>query len=113
MLPKINRLVSRASFVDLKTAGRKYQSSSFALLYKENNQDFCRFGFIVSKRVSLKATERNTVKRKLSAVIFKLIPSLSNNYDFLFLVKKEIIKNKSFEIEKEVVDLFKRLGTIK
>lgn len=113
MLPKINRLSSRQDYADLKTTGRKYQSNSFALLYKENNLNFSRFGFIVSKRISLKATERNLIKRRLSEAVFKTIPSFSQNLDCLFLTKNEILGKKLVEIEKEVVDLFKRLGLIK
>ena len=113
MLPKKNRLISRDTFADLKTAGRKYQSSSFALLYKENKLESSRFGFIVSKRVSLKATERNLIKRRLGEATAKTIPSFSRNFDFLFLTKNEILGKSLLEIEKEVVDLFKRLGLTK
>jgi ribonuclease P protein component len=113
MLPKKNRLTSREDFADLKTAGRKYQSNSFALLYKENNLDFSRFGFIVSKRVSLKATQRNLIRRRLSEAILKKIPSLSDHFDFLFLTKNEILGKSLPEIENEITDLFRRLGLAK
>lgn len=113
MLPKNNRLSSRETFADLKKSGRKYQSNSFALLYKENNLKVSRFGFIVSKRISLKATERNLIKRRLSEAVLKTIPSFSQNHDFLFLAKNEILGKSFFEIEKEITDLFNRLGLIK
>lgn len=113
MLPKNNRLTSRETFADLKKSGRKDQSNSFALLYKENNQTSCRFGIIVSNRISKKATERNLVKRRLREIFFKLLPCLSGNFDFLFLTKTDIINKNMSEMEKEVFDLFKRLGLSK
>jgi len=113
MLPKNNRLTSRKDFSDLKKSGRKYQSLSFALLYKENNQASCRFGIIVSTRISKKATERNKAKRKLRETFFKILPRLSGNFDFLFLTKTDILNRSMSEMEKEVFDLFSRLGLIK
>lgn len=113
MLPKNNRLTSRFDYAKLKKTGRKYQSLSFALLYQENNHLPCRFGVIVSTRISRKATQRNKIKRQLREVLFKLIPRLLPGFDFLFLTKTNIVGKSVPEIEKEVFDLFNRLKLLK
>lgn len=110
MLPQKNRLTSRSDFVALKNEGRKYQSTSFSLIYKPNALESSRLGIIVSTKISPKATKRNAVKRKLRAVMAKILPLLSESLDLLILVKTQALETNTQELEKETKDLFKRLN---
>ena len=105
MLPKKNRLISRDTFADLKTAGRKYQSSSFALLYKENKLESSRFGFIVSAKIAPKAHDRNLVKRRLRSAVRFLLPNIQSGFDVAIWPKAKV-KGIEFQV---LIDSLKNL----
>lgn len=92
MLKKINRL-PKGSF-----KGNILISSPFYLLkIAKNGKPFSRFGFVVSKKVSKKAVERNRIKRELRSFIHERLPKTVSGFDFLFISKKPIEDNKDLE----------------
>ena len=68
--------------------GRFVTTPFFLLKYIRNNRENDRYGFIVSRKVSKKATERNKVKRRLRAIIQKTAKEGQRGCDMVFVVKK-------------------------
>ncbi|MDP3954912.1 MAG: ribonuclease P protein component [bacterium] len=113
MLPLKNRLQTRKDFGEAKTKGQKYQSHLFGLLVYPTNSEATRFGFIVSTKISKKATQRNKVKRRLRESIKKILPTLKTGYDVVFLGKKELLDKKLSEISVEVINTFGKAGLLR
>lgn len=68
----------------------------FTLRYGVNQLSYSRFGFIVSKRIDKRATVRNTVKRRMRAVIESKLEEMIPGYDLLFIAQVTI-KDQQFK----------------
>ena len=108
MLPKINRLTKKSDF-DLVFKKGKSTKSDF-LIFKElkNHLKIARFGFVVSKKVSNKATVRNAVKRKLRAAVAKQLNGFKKPADIIMIALSGIVKKEFLEIQKTVADYLKK-----
>jgi ribonuclease P protein component len=58
-----------------------------------------KFAFVVSRRVALKAVERNKLKRRARAVIRKMLPDIKPHFAGIFFLKKESAKLSFQELE--------------
>ncbi|MCL4417371.1 MAG: ribonuclease P protein component [Actinobacteria bacterium] len=70
----------------------------FLLRIGENNLPFCRFRFVVSKKVDKRAVVRNKLRRIFSECIGKILQELNEGYDFIFIIKKNTIGVANEEI---------------
>lgn len=96
MLPKTYRLPS-FQFTSVKSHGQLLQSPLFGLLVlKSSISTYPRFGFIVSTKISNKATVRNRLRRLLSAALLPLLSHLPPGHDYLVLAKTKLI-NQSLD----------------
>ncbi len=75
-------------------------SNFFSVKVFNNSLPISRFGIVISKKVSAKATERNKIKRKIFNFIQKRKIYLKGGKDFLIIVKP-IAKNISNELLKK------------
>ncbi|MDD3002695.1 MAG: ribonuclease P protein component, partial [Candidatus Shapirobacteria bacterium] len=64
-------------------------------------------GFIVSKKISKRAVDRNKIRRILSEVVRENLERFENGTRIIFLMKKEILGKKYDEVEKEVEKFIK------
>lgn len=103
MLLKDNRLKKRKDFEKVLNQGRNLRKDFLFLKVINNDLDSNRFGFIVSKKVSKKAVERNLIKRRLREIV-RLSP-LDNRekIDGVFIASP-LIKEKTFQEIKEEVN---------
>jgi len=95
MLPKKYRLPS-FQFASVKSHGQLLQSPLFGVLVSPSPREASgevgpRFGFIVSTKISSKATVRNRLRRLLSAALLPLLPYLQPGHDYLVLAKTKLI----------------------
>jgi len=74
MLSKKYRLPVQSFFAE---RSKTIKNSFFIVRFKENNLSFNRFGVLVSKKVSKKATRRNMLKR----MVFNFIKANKLNKD--------------------------------
>jgi ribonuclease P protein component len=108
MLPRQNRLVRKPDFEKVKEKGDKFQSSLFGLLVFPNEEEFSRFGFVISTKISKRAVKRNRVKRLLRERVRLLLPKIKPGFDIVFLGKKALLEVDYPEIDKEIRRLFKK-----
>lgn len=113
MLPKQNRLSNQEDFDLVKASGESYRSSSFIFNYRFRKNTFpTRIGFIVTKKIDSRATERNRVIRKLRNSIRPHIENLVDGYDCV-VVALFSIKDKSLaEVEDEMKNVLIKIKLI-
>ena len=95
MLPKINRLRKTKDFEGVFKSKKGYFFSKEKILIKvkKNNLENSRFGFVVGRKVSKKATERNLIKRKLREAVRKNLPKIKKGIDVVIVVKPGFKEN--------------------
>ncbi|MDD2482998.1 MAG: ribonuclease P protein component [Candidatus Shapirobacteria bacterium] len=107
MLKRENRIRSKKEFFEIKNKGRVLYSPLFGwLIYKEND-DLKKFGFIVSKKISKKAVDRNRIRRVLSEIVRNNLDKFEKGTRLVFLTKQEILGKKMTEVKKEVEKFLK------
>lgn len=104
MLKKINRISKKKDFVEVKEKGKLGQTPLFGYIWlkKESGKNF---GFIISKKISKKAVERNRIKRLLAEAIRKNLSDFPEGIRIIFLVKTTILGKNLEEVENEVVNI--------
>jgi len=110
VLPLKHRLKAQDAIKNVLRKGCDARGSFLQARVAANNREATRFAFIVGARTAKKATERNTIKRRLRAVMTRQLNKLKKGFDCVVLTGPEI-KHKSFdEIEAELTGLFKKSG---
>jgi ribonuclease P protein component len=113
MLPKKHRLVKACDFNIIKKKGRRYNANYYGLIvYERGDTNPSRFAFIVSKKISPKAVNRNKIKRFLRSLVSDLVKKVKPGYDVLFLSKKNIVKAEPSELKNKTRDLFDKAQII-
>jgi ribonuclease P protein component len=90
-LKRALRLRKNTDFQRVRQQGRKTASRLLVLMCAPNNLATVRVGFVVSKRISKHAVERNYVKRLLSEAIRPLLRDIPAGWDIVVSVKQTII----------------------
>jgi ribonuclease P protein component len=120
MLPKKNRL---PSFLILKLLekGKHFPGRHLSLYIskvsffdketkkaKKDNEKFSYFAFLVPKRVSKKAVEKNKLKKRMKAVVKENLSSIKQGFNVLFLARKNFIGEDFNAIKSEMEKLLKK-----
>jgi len=107
MLKIENRLKKQKDFENVFKNGRGFKQGSLYLKVQKNDLELVRFGFIVSKKFSKKAVDRNKIKRILREIVKVELPKIKPGIDIVILVNPgtEIDFEK---LQKTVKDLFKK-----
>lgn len=134
MLPKVNSLKKKKDFEKVFKEGQSFKESFLYLKIKKNNLKSSRFGFVVSKKISKKATIRNKIKRRLREITRIKLPFIKKGIDGVIIVasgfevnpvrdyndgektqRKKISNgvNNFWEIEEIINTLFEKAGIIK
>mgnify|MGYP001063029038 CR=1 FL=1 len=92
MLPRDNRISSRAIFQKVIERGKRRENQYFRIFFTENYQNISRFAVIISSKVCPSAVKRNLIKRRIRNIIKSLIPLLPSGFDVLIFVKKDCLE---------------------
>lgn len=111
-MPRKYSLRYRKDFKELFTKGKKLYTKNFSLTYLKAEE--LKFGFIVTKKTSKKAHDRNYSKRVLREIIRKeIIPNFESNYHIALMCKKSLNTLKEeigYEgIKSEIIYIFSLL----
>ena len=108
MLAKIYRLQKKKDIERVFKKGKGLKEGFLILKTTKNNLESSRFGFVISQKVSKKATVRNKIKRRLREAIKENLCLLKEGRDNL-LIALPGLGNKNFlEIKKMISVLFKK-----
>ena len=93
-MPKLALLKSEEDFAAFRRA-KSYDSEFLKIrVHFRPNQNFPRFGFIISKKTVPLAADRNLLKRRLKALLTKRFQRL-HPVDLILLPARALIKKKS------------------
>jgi len=113
MLPKINRLRKKKDFERLFKKGKSFKKGFLVLKFTQNNLNEHRFGFIISQKVSKKATLRNKIKRRLRVVTRQNIKNIKKGVDVVLIALSGLEKKDFAEVKEMANNLFNKTGLIK
>lgn len=109
MLPKINRLNKKKDFEDVFKKGKGYKEEFLVLkILKKNSFNPPRFGFIVSQKVSKRATVRNKIKRRLRALVGQRLLKFKKGINAIIITLPGIEKKNFQEMEEVLEKMFKK-----
>ncbi len=106
MLSKTNRLQKNKDFDEVFKKGKGFKEDFLFLKFLGNNLEVSRFGFVVSNKVSNKATVRNRIKRVLRELVQKKLPNIKKGIDVVLVVNNQIKGRETGEIEKVIEKAF-------
>jgi ribonuclease P protein component len=106
VLQKNYRLTKKKDFEKVHKFGRFFTQDFLALKIAKNNLNFSRFGFLVSLKISKKATVRNKVKRRLREAVRLKIKEIKPGFDIIIFVRPEIVKKGYWEIDEAIKKVF-------
>jgi len=108
MLPIKNRLTKKSDFENVRQNGKFISNKYFSVSYVKTEGEL-RFGFIVSKKISLKAHERNYIKRTLREIVRLNLNKIKGTFDFVVLAKPGIVHTPHDTIEAELLKIIKNV----
>lgn len=113
MLALVNRISKTEDFDRVREEGELFQSTSFAIsVLDKGDKKEPRFGFIVSTKISKKATLRNRAKRAIREAVRHEISYVKKGMDVVFLAKMEVLGKTTDEISREVKALLREARLI-
>ncbi len=108
MLPQANRLVREKDFARVYRKGVTFFSRTVVLRVMPNGRKISRYGFVVSKKITKKATERNKIKRSLRENIRLKLGKLLPGYDCVLMPKKTYFFANNSEKTKDIDNVIKK-----
>ncbi|MDP2741078.1 MAG: ribonuclease P protein component [bacterium] len=115
---KENRLRKKKDFETIFKNGKTFKEGFLILKIIKNNLETNRFGFIISQKVSKKATVRNRIKRKLREVVRLNIKeeekrdNKKTGVDVALIMLTGIDKKDFSETKENLIKLFKKVGLV-
>lgn len=100
-------IMNNKDFKRVFTEGKRMRSGPFLLTVMRNNLLINRFGFVVSLRVSKKATARNTLRRRMRHAARDLDGNLRKGFDYVLHASPAALSLRFQEIK----DIFQNLFT--
>ena len=106
MTSKLVFLKTDSDFANFKRSKSVSSKNLRLRVHYNTNQNSPRFGFIIPKKVLIKVTDRNKVKRRLKSILQKNISAIRPG-DELWFPQKTSLKLKFAELEQEAINLIK------
>lgn len=113
MLPKNYRLKKRNEFDRVFKSGRKFKEDFLLLKVVKSNFQKNRFAFLVSQKVSKKATIRNKIKRRLRAMVRIRLPKIKSEFDVVLVANPGLEKKDFWELEEILDTIFQKANLFK
>lgn len=106
------RLRKSSDFQRVRQQGRSTASRLLILAWTPNDVSNVRIGFVVSKRISKSAVQRNYVKRLLSEALRPVLADLPQNYDIVLSVRIQVLSADLFTLRRDITMLLRRAGLL-
>ncbi|MBU1221300.1 ribonuclease P protein component [Myxococcota bacterium] len=102
--PRSFRLLKRADFLQVQSAGSRISTENFIFLYRLNELKHFRCGFTVSRKNG-NAVRRNRIRRRMKEAVRLNIPQIiSLSVDIVCLPKTRIIDTPFAKLVTEISD---------
>jgi len=113
VLPKNNRLKKKKDFENIFKRGRSVKEDLLSFKWRPNGLKVSRFGFIVSQKVSKKATVRNKIKRRLREILKLNLPRLEKGIDGIFIAFPGSEERNFYDMEASIKNIFIKTKILK
>ncbi|MDD3386669.1 MAG: ribonuclease P protein component [Candidatus Pacebacteria bacterium] len=107
MLPKENRLKKKKEFETVFKNGKTVRSKNIISKYFKSEDNKTKIGFIVSKKVSKKAVERNKIKRRLRASVRENKEMIKDGMNIIIIALPSIKEVPYSEINNDIKSILK------
>ena len=107
-LKRALRLRKSSEFQRVRQQGRRITSRLLTLAWIPNDVAQLRVGFVVGKRTSKHAVERNYLKRLLSEAIRPHLTELSPGCDIVFSAREQTLTADLRTLEQDILALLRR-----
>lgn len=112
MLLKLYRLQKNEDIKKISQKGKRFKEDFLILKTISNNLNRTRFGFIVSQKLSKKATLRNKIRRKLRELVRLKLKEIKKGIDAIVIASPGLETKDFWEINESINKLFKKAGLI-
>jgi len=112
MLARLNAIKKAQDFQTIFKKAKSFRNNIFIFKTMKNGLEISRFAFVVSQKVSKKATIRNKVRRRLAESVRAEMKSVKKGTDSLFIALPGVEKKEFAEIKKTVNDALIKSGLI-
>ncbi len=106
MLLQKYRLKKSGDIKGILKSVRSFREGFLILKIKNNDLNFSRFAFLISLKISKKATIRNRLKRKLREIIRLNLERIKSGVDVILIVISDFSAKNNKETEELVNKLF-------
>jgi len=113
MLPKQNRLKKKQDFEKVFKRGKGFVEKFILVKTIGNSIKDSRFGFIVSRKVSKRATTRNKIRRKLREIVKLKLTKVKKGQDVILVIAPKFKSNSLPELDGLVERAFKKAKIFK
>ncbi len=114
MLPQTNRIKKKKDFETIFKNSRSFKNNLFIFKIANNNLGLNRFGFVVSKKISPKATIRNKVRRRMAESIKAEVLNAKMGIDIVLIALSGVEKKEFSEVKEGINNALAKAGlTIK
>ncbi len=107
------RLRANRDFQRVRQQGRSKASRLLILAWAPNDEAHVRVGFVVSKRVSKLAVQRNRTKRRLGEAIRPLVGQIAGSYDIVLSARSAAVSADYVTLRQDVISLLRRARLLK
>jgi ribonuclease P protein component len=105
------RLRHSSDFQRVRHDGKSHASSLVALAFLQNELDYSRFGFVVSKRLGA-AVHRNKIKRRLREMIRLHFAGIKAGFDIVVIARQPARLASYAELEQALLQLLAKAGLL-
>jgi ribonuclease P protein component len=102
------RLRKNSEFQRVRQQGRSITSPLLILAWMPNDIAQLRIGFVVSKRISKRAVDRNYIKRLLSEAMRAALPGLPGGVDIVVTARQQASTTNLRALEQDLLTLLRR-----
>jgi len=107
------RLRKNFEFQRVRQQGRSIMSPLLILAWMPNDVAKIRVGFVVSKRTSKRAVDRNYIKRLLSEAIRPFLPRLPSGLDIVISARQKASTADLRTLEEDLLTLLRQAHLLK
>lgn len=94
-------------YTDIINKNNKLKNKYYSIFYKKSSNTL--FGISIPKKTG-NAVIRNKIKRQIKNIIDNNKIHIQNNYNYVIIIRKEILELTYIEKEKELITLLKKIG---
>jgi len=94
-------------YTKIINTNNKIRNKYYSIFYKKSNNTL--FGISIPKKTG-NAVVRNKIKRQIKNIIDNNKINIQTGYNYVIIIRKEILELSFIEKEKELITLFKRIG---